>query len=128
MLPDRIADQLIARIFTRELGAGSRLPAERPLAETLGVDEHTDAAAHVRFHRKLLRSVAAWQLSGAEVERSYRAYLVKLIGPLQAELASRPIESRLRGTTAKRKRPSRAPRPRAASTATRGTTRAPSPR
>ncbi len=37
-LPDRIADQLIGRIFTGELAAGDRLPGERELAQELGVD------------------------------------------------------------------------------------------
>jgi DNA-binding FadR family transcriptional regulator len=37
-LPDRIADELIARIFTGELGPGDDLPAERVLAVELGVD------------------------------------------------------------------------------------------
>ncbi len=37
-LPDRIADELIARIFTAELRPGDRLPPERALAEELGVD------------------------------------------------------------------------------------------
>lgn len=37
-LPDRLADELIARIFTRELQPGSLLPAERTLAVELGVD------------------------------------------------------------------------------------------
>lgn len=37
-LPDRIADDLIARIFTGELAPGDRLPGERELAQELGVD------------------------------------------------------------------------------------------
>jgi len=37
-LPDRIADELIARIFTGEYAPGDRLPAERTLGEELGVD------------------------------------------------------------------------------------------
>lgn len=37
-LPDRVADELIARIFTGEYGPGDRLPAERTLCEELGVD------------------------------------------------------------------------------------------
>lgn len=37
-LPDRIADELIARIVTGEYTAGERLPAERTLAAELGVD------------------------------------------------------------------------------------------
>ena len=37
-LPDRIADELIARIFTGELAPGDTLPAERMLATELGVD------------------------------------------------------------------------------------------
>lgn len=37
-LPDRIADELIARIFTGELRVGATLPAERALAAELGVD------------------------------------------------------------------------------------------
>jgi len=37
-LPDRIADELIARIFTGDYAPGDRLPAERTLCEQLGVD------------------------------------------------------------------------------------------
>jgi GntR family transcriptional repressor for pyruvate dehydrogenase complex len=37
-LPDRIADELIARIFTGELAPGDLLPPERTLATELGVD------------------------------------------------------------------------------------------
>lgn len=37
-LPDRVADQLIARIFTGDLAPGDRLPGERDLALELGVD------------------------------------------------------------------------------------------
>jgi DNA-binding FadR family transcriptional regulator len=37
-LPDRIADELIARIWSGELQPGDSLPAERALAEELGVD------------------------------------------------------------------------------------------
>ncbi|MDD9938242.1 MAG: GntR family transcriptional regulator, partial [Myxococcales bacterium] len=37
-LPDRIADELIARVFTGELQPGDTLPAERALAASLGVD------------------------------------------------------------------------------------------
>ncbi len=37
-LPDFIADELIARIYVGVLKPGERLPAERQLAETLGVD------------------------------------------------------------------------------------------
>jgi len=37
-LPDRIADELIARIFTAHYAPGDRLPAERALGEELGVD------------------------------------------------------------------------------------------
>jgi GntR family transcriptional regulator, transcriptional repressor for pyruvate dehydrogenase complex len=37
-LPDRIADELIARIFIGELRAGELLPAERTLAVEMGVD------------------------------------------------------------------------------------------
>lgn len=37
-LPDFIADELIARIYIGALKPGDRLPAERQLAETLGVD------------------------------------------------------------------------------------------
>ncbi len=37
-LPDRIADDLIARIFTGDLAPGDRLPGERELATELGVD------------------------------------------------------------------------------------------
>lgn len=37
-LPDRLADELIARIFTRELQPGELLPPERQLAVEMGVD------------------------------------------------------------------------------------------
>lgn len=37
-LPDRVADELIGRVFTGELQPGQTLPAERQLAEALGVD------------------------------------------------------------------------------------------
>jgi GntR family transcriptional regulator, transcriptional repressor for pyruvate dehydrogenase complex len=37
-LPDRVADELIARVFTGELCAGDVLPPERVLAQELGVD------------------------------------------------------------------------------------------
>jgi hypothetical protein len=37
-LPDRLADELIARIFTGELAPNERLSPERTLAEELGVD------------------------------------------------------------------------------------------
>lgn len=37
-MPDRLADELIARIFTGELQPGDALPAERVLAAQLGVD------------------------------------------------------------------------------------------
>lgn len=37
-LPDRIADELIARIFVEELQPGDLLPAERTLAQDLSVD------------------------------------------------------------------------------------------
>jgi len=37
-LPDRLADELIARIFTGQLVPGESLPAERVLAAQLGVD------------------------------------------------------------------------------------------
>lgn len=37
-LPDRIADELIARVFTGELRPGDRLPPDRALAAELGVD------------------------------------------------------------------------------------------
>lgn len=37
-LPDRIADELIARVFTAELQPGETLPAERALAAELAVD------------------------------------------------------------------------------------------
>ncbi len=37
-LPDRIADELIARVFTGELAPGDKLPPDRALATELGVD------------------------------------------------------------------------------------------
>jgi DNA-binding FadR family transcriptional regulator len=37
-LPDRVADELMARVFTGEWAAGEGLPAERVLAVELGVD------------------------------------------------------------------------------------------
>lgn len=44
-LPDRLADELIARIFTGELLPNDRLPPERALAEELGVDRTSLRAA-----------------------------------------------------------------------------------
>ena len=58
-LPDRIADELLARVFTGEYAAGERLPAERALCAELGVD------------RTSLR-MALRQLSRMNVVRSVR--------------------------------------------------------
>ena len=56
-LPDRIADELIARIFTGELRAGDNLPAERLLAVELGVDRTSLRMALRQLMRmKLLRA------------------------------------------------------------------------
>lgn len=57
-LPDRIADELIARIFTGELAPGETLAAERSLAAELGVDRTSLRAALRQLTRmKLLRAV-----------------------------------------------------------------------
>jgi len=56
-LPDRIADELIARIFTTELQAGETLPPERTLAAELGVDRTSLRMALRQLTRmKLLRA------------------------------------------------------------------------
>jgi GntR family transcriptional repressor for pyruvate dehydrogenase complex len=56
-LPDRIADELIARVFTGELQGGDMLPAERTLAAELGVDRTSLRIALRQLMRmKLLRA------------------------------------------------------------------------
>ena len=56
-LPDRIADELIARIFTAELQAGETLAPERALATELGVDRTSLRMALRQLTRmKLLRA------------------------------------------------------------------------
>lgn len=50
-LPDLIADQLIAEIFTGRWKAGDRLPPERQLAEQLGVDRTSLRSALRQLHR-----------------------------------------------------------------------------
>lgn len=57
-LPDRIADELIARIFVGELKPGDLLSAERSLAEELGVDRTSLRMALRQLTRmKLIRAV-----------------------------------------------------------------------
>lgn len=57
-LPDFIADELIARIYVGDLKAGDRLPAERQLAEQLGVDRTSLRMALRTLNRMhLIRSV-----------------------------------------------------------------------
>lgn len=57
-LPDRIADELLARIFTGEYAAGERLPAERTLCAELGVDRTSLRMALRQLSRmKLVQSV-----------------------------------------------------------------------
>jgi len=64
-LPDRLADELIARIFTGELPPNERLPPERTLAEELGVDRTSLRAALRQLSRMNL--VRATQGSGITV-------------------------------------------------------------
>ncbi|RTK98213.1 MAG: FadR family transcriptional regulator [Neisseriaceae bacterium] len=57
-LPDQVADYLIARIFIGELKPGDKLPAERQLADQLGVDRTSLRMALRHLSRLgLLRSV-----------------------------------------------------------------------
>jgi DNA-binding FadR family transcriptional regulator len=57
-LPDRIADEPLARIFTGELRPGDLLPAERTLATQLGVDRTSLRMALRQLTRmKLVRAV-----------------------------------------------------------------------
>jgi GntR family transcriptional repressor for pyruvate dehydrogenase complex len=57
-LPDRVADELMARVFTGELRAGESLAAERVLAVELGVDRTSLRMALRQLTRmKLLRAV-----------------------------------------------------------------------
>jgi DNA-binding FadR family transcriptional regulator len=70
-LPDRIADELIARIFTGELAANERLPPERALAEELGVDRTSLRVALRQLSR--MNVVRATQGSGITV-LDYRRY------------------------------------------------------
>jgi GntR family transcriptional regulator, transcriptional repressor for pyruvate dehydrogenase complex len=56
-LPDRVADELIARVFTAELRAGELLPPERTLAVELGVDRTSLRMALRQLTRmKLMRA------------------------------------------------------------------------
>jgi GntR family transcriptional regulator, transcriptional repressor for pyruvate dehydrogenase complex len=56
-LPDRVADELIARVFTGELCAGELLPPERTLAIELGVDRTSLRMALRQLTRmKLMRA------------------------------------------------------------------------
>jgi DNA-binding FadR family transcriptional regulator len=64
-LPDRIADELIARIFTGELAPNERLPPERALAEELGVDRTSLRVALRQLSR--MNVVRATQGSGITV-------------------------------------------------------------
>lgn len=70
-LADRVADELLARIFTGEYGVGERLPAERALSEELGVDRTTLRMALRQLSRmNLVRAVRG---SGITV-LDYRAH------------------------------------------------------
>lgn len=64
-LPDRVADELIARIFTGTLAPGARLPPERVLADELGVDRTSLRAALRQLSR--MKLVRATQGSGITV-------------------------------------------------------------
>jgi GntR family transcriptional repressor for pyruvate dehydrogenase complex len=70
-LPDRIADELIARIFTAELKPGDLLPAERSLAEELGVDRTSLRMALRQLTRmKLVRAVRGSGITVLDYRRS----------------------------------------------------------
>lgn len=64
-LPDRLADELIARIFTGELRPNERLPPERALAEELGVDRTSLRVALRQLSR--MKVLQATQGSGITV-------------------------------------------------------------
>lgn len=69
-LPDRVADRLIARIFTRDLRPGDRLPAERTLAEQLGVDRSSLRMALRQLSRMgVIRSVQGSGISVLDWEQ-----------------------------------------------------------
>lgn len=70
-LPDRIADELIARIVTGEYAPGARLPAERALCEELGVDRTSLRMALRQLSR--MSVVRAVRGSGVTV-LDYRAH------------------------------------------------------